>query len=275
MKRLLALAILTLILVSGCDSSEPQTLSAVTRRESAQAASKQPSSTPVSQKEDAVSGLPRSTTIVDGPISYNTEELPLIGALPNEDIWLYDRKNGEVVLSVGGQSQTFSWGSMLPRFFYPKLAYFDSDKDGKDEIICAYYTCSGTAFSVYTLHILQGNEDGMWEDHKLTSDQCWHFIHEALRYEIDVPTQTFTGDLGNQQFVFCSELLSDNSMLIYGEIIDYDLEDPILIRAGLGVCPQDSPGFSHYFGELISEVKFSNGQYTLSNFQYKELDPVQ
>ena len=82
-------------------------------------------------------------------------------------------------------------------------------------------------------------------------------------------------DLDNQQFIFCSELLSDNSRLIYGEIIDYDLEDPILIRAGLGVCPQDSPGFSHYFGELISEVKFSNGQYTLSNFQYKELDPVQ
>lgn len=223
-----------------------------------------------------------SEKVIESFEEYEASELPLISAIPEKDIYLYDTKKDQLLLTVGDKKCYYNWIAFTPRFILPRMFACDFDKDGKDELAVILYVGSGTGVSVEELHLLEISD-------KIASQECFKdqvFSEEdyisQLKKAVTFKTYTKAGKLmgtitagGKKYTVSLKEFQSDefgkiSNNLCLGSIVGFNSENSKLTAEfGVGISCKNvaSP---QYIGHLYADLSFKAGKFEMKNFRFKE-----
>lgn len=222
---------------------------------------------------------------------YEASEMPLLAAIPNKDIYLYDTKNDQVVLAVGNDKYYYNWLCLTPRFILPKMLVSDFDADGKDELSVVLYSGSGTGVSIEDLHIIEisegktlsGNQTGnanpeSFKDHIFGQDDYVSQLQKAVSFKTSFKAGELMGEIAidNKKYIvslkdFQSEEYGEISEdIIWGNIVSFNSENNKLVaKLGVGIACENfaSPD---YIGTLYAQVNYKAGKFELTNFRFDE-----
>ncbi|RCX20530.1 hypothetical protein DFP94_103261 [Fontibacillus phaseoli] len=129
-KELGVLMFLSVILLSGCGSDKPETVSQVT----GESPGKQVTTQPV-QDTDA----------------------KLLGSSEDEKVKFYTKTDG-VTLDINGNKKDFSWNVPVDTGTAPQVFYTDVTGDGKKEAVIIIQTGRGTGLNNYDIHVVNAED---------------------------------------------------------------------------------------------------------------------
>jgi hypothetical protein len=204
------------------------------------------------------------------------EELQLLGSISEEDITLYGRSSGGVLLQANGKEHVFEdWLYMTPRGISPSMQFHDYDGDGKKEIALSLNVGSGTGLAINELRVV--NPD-TFEDDFFAPDDYLAQLSQAIGFQIVKEDDKLTGLLSIEGKVQKVDLQQYDSQdygpikdgFIFSNIVDFYLENDRMeaqFGAGMNVEAFVSP---EYIGSLFADVKYASGKFTLHNFRFEK-----
>jgi hypothetical protein len=205
-----------------------------------------------------------------------SEEQPaktMIASIPEHEIYLYregiEGSSSGVTLQVGDRSQHFDW---LFRNT-PDLEVQDYDGDGKDELSIVMFVNWGTGVGIDDLHIIELSEATL-EDHVF--DHSFDEVSRKVSFSIDskpdqgVVSGTFkiASDVYPIEIPFYNEKEQGKltEQLNFHDVISFDTEGGHLkAKFGVGLT-YENRGSSDYIGNVIADVTYQDGTFTLSNY---------
>ncbi len=220
---------------------------------------------------------------------YEASKLPLLVAIPEKEIYLYDTKNGQVILSVGENKSYYDWQCLTPRFILPQMQLGDFDNDGIEELSVILYTGSGTGVSIQDLHIIEifnGNiplenqsenkNSEYYKDYMFSPDDYVSQLKDKISFEnyldagqlmgkISVGTKSYIVSLKEYQ---TDEFGKISSELYFASIVSFSCEaNKLKAEFGAGVICEKVPQ-ACYIGKLSADVEYSDGKFELKNCYY-------
>jgi hypothetical protein len=220
---------------------------------------------------------------------YEATKLPILAAIPDKDIYLYDTKNGQVILSVGENKNYYDWLCLTPRFILPQMQLGDFDNDGIDELSVILYTGSGTGVSIQDLHIIEMSEGNIpsenqsenknsedYKDHMFSPDDYVSQLKDKITFKtyldadqlmgkISVGTKSYTVSLKEFQ---TDEYGKISSELYFASIVSFSCENNKLkAEFGAGIMCEKVPQ-ACYIGKLNADVEYGEGKFELMNCYY-------
>ncbi|TVX95970.1 hypothetical protein [Cohnella terricola] len=175
----------------------------------------------------------------------------LLASLPDRRISLFAEENG-VTLQTGDLKRQYEWNYMTPRGIVPRLHVRDYDGDGADELAVILYMGSGTGVSVEELHLIKLDD---LRDYALQENEYRPQIEQAI------------ADLKTSSAI--PQRYADETLL-FGNWVAYDAnESGLRTTIGIGIAGKESP-MSVYIGELIADVNYKDGAFTLSGFRFEK-----
>jgi hypothetical protein len=222
--------------------------------------------------------------VIESFEEYEASKQPLIAAIPEKDIYLYeikDTKEAQLMLTVGDKKCYYNWIGFTPRFILPKMSVSDFDKDGKDELSVILYVGSGTGVSIEELHILEISETAKKECFKDQVFSAEDYVSQ-LKKTVKFKTYTKAGKLmgtitagGKKYTVSLKEFQSDefgkiSNDLCWWDIVGFDSKNNKLTASfGVGISCKNAPT-PQYIGDLYADVSYKAGKFKLANFRFKE-----
>jgi hypothetical protein len=220
---------------------------------------------------------------------YEASKMPLIAAIPEKGIYLYDTKKDQLILKVGENEHYYSWAWMTPRFILPEIRLSDYDADGKDELSVILYIGSGTGVSVEELHIIEIPEEGIITDKQSSSANSDYFkdqifkdyssqLNKAVHFKtfmntgklmgrITIGTKTYTIDLKELQ---SKEYGKIGNSINFDNIVGFSSDNnKLTAEFGFGVTSKNiaSP---NYIGNINADVVYKNGTFKLSSLKFNK-----
>lgn len=214
---------------------------------------------------------------------YKNSEQPLLSALPEKGIYLYDIKNDKIMLKVNENKYFFNnWICLNSRFILPRMQESDFDNDGKNELAVILYVGSGSGFSVEELHILEiYDEQAISEslrDYVFKSDDYVPMLKNNITFKTHKFKNKMMGEItiNKQKEIF--ELRNYkpeggeiNTNIIWNNIVHFDFQDNRLIADfGAGIAYEKFPS-PDFIGDVFADVSFEVGKFTLKNYRFEEL----
>lgn len=233
--------------------------------------------------------------VIDSIEDYNSTNLPVIAALPNDNIYLYGIKPSGTVLYYKNSGHFYDWGYLTPRFILPEISLGDFNNDGHKELAVILYVGSGTGYSIDELHIvdLYGNEfiskdpnnkNFMEINHRYFDDNCFDQndylsqLDRLIKYKayykagklmgrMTVNNQTTIINLGN--YIPSDARFDLRQKLSYGDIVKFYTEGNILrAKLAIGIMNQTYATPS-YFGDIYADVMYRKGKFRLKNLRFQ------
>jgi len=184
-------------------------------------------------------------------------------------------------------SKSFIWPLTTPRRFMPEMKLMDYDKDGKDEIVIAANTGSGTGIDFWELHVIEITEDTSGDMGEPVIDLTDN-MHESYGEEI-ARNLSYTVEKGQRSKLIIkygdtpfdiditeSGINPDKLDLSYVNLkdgnahVNYEITDMgVTMRIQMAVLEKDSPGIAIPVADLIADVKYDGGSFTLENVEIK------
>ena len=233
----------------------------------------------------------KSKKVITTPEEYEASKLPLLAAIPEKEIYLYDTKNGQVVLCVREKKLYYNWICLTPRFILPQMQLGDFDNDGIEELSVILYTGSGTGVSIQDLHIIEmpydkiplenqteNKKSDYYTDHMFSADHYVSQLKDKISFKtyldagqlmgkISVGTKSYTVSLKEFQ---TDEYGQISSELYFASIVSFSCENNKLkSEFGVGIICKKVPE-ACYIGKLSADVEYSDGEFELMNFSFTE-----
>ncbi|QJD83910.1 hypothetical protein [Cohnella herbarum] len=235
------------------------------------------------KRENGVNSV-SSGNVAGSPATFEPEQIPqaseeeqqLLGSISGEDITLYGRSSGGVLLQANGKEHVFEdWLYMTPRGISPSMQFNDYDGDGRKEIALSLNVGSGTGLAIDELRVV--NPD-TFEDDFFAPDDYLAQLSQAIGFQVVKEDDRLTGLLsieGNVQKVDLQQYDSQDygpilDGLIFSSIVYFNLENDRMeaqFGAGMNVEAFVSP---EYIGNLFADVKYASGKFTLHNFRFEK-----
>lgn len=207
----------------------------------------------------------------------NNSDYPLIARLPERDIYLYGLNKSKfsftgVILKQGSHIQTFKWNYLTARLILPKIKVADYDHDGTDELLIILHNASGTGVAIEELHMLEPRNDGLYDDIEFLPDDYINQINSNIKYNYNKEKNKLIFNIGNNKYEMDTANKFKNwtfKNITYGTMIFYDAGNIIQITVAQEyhfkeiVSPQ-------LFGTVKAKVNYNNGEFKLSDFEFKE-----
>ncbi|CAM4509190.1 hypothetical protein P4H94_13465 [Paenibacillus macerans] len=127
MKKEIGVLITSVVLLAGCSSDKPATVT--------QGAGESPSKQVTTQPEQETNAK-------------------LLGSSENKNVKLYETTDG-VIVDVNGSQKKFDW-RILKGVSKPRVSYVDLTGDGKEEVVVILVTGHGTNLGTNEAHVLNG-----------------------------------------------------------------------------------------------------------------------
>lgn len=214
---------------------------------------------------------------------YEASPRPLVAAIPEKDIFLYDikgEKEPRVLLKAGDFEQYFDWICLTPRFILPKIQLTDLDADGKEELTVILYVGSGTGVSLQELHVLELPERKQDAGESLKDRVFGDYINQldkvvslnllpesnGLKGEIWVQNKKYKINLEDYQSEEYGKMIRK---LFYGNIVYFSMDNNNLmveLAAGLGF--ENIAGPVYIGGTLNADIDYKAGEFKLKNIRY-------
>lgn len=207
--------------------------------------------------------------------TFNNSDYPLIAKLPERDIYLYGLNKSDftgVILKQGSHIQTFKWSYLTPMFILPKIKVADYDHDGTDELLIILHNASGTGVSIEELHMLEPRNDGLYDDIEFLPDDYINQINSNIKYNYNKEKNKLIFNIGNNKYEMDTANKFKNwtfKNMTYGTIIYFDADNIIQITAAPGYNFKEIVS-SQFFSEIKAKVKYNNGEFKLSDFEFTE-----
>lgn len=204
------------------------------------------------------------------------EEMQLLGSISGEDVTLYGRSSGGVLLRANGKEHVFEdWLYMTPRGISPSMQLHDYDGDGIKEIALSLNVGSGTGLAINELRVV--NPDTFEADFFAPDDYLAQ-LNQAIGFQVVRLDDKLTGLLSIEGKVRKVDLQQYDSQdygpikngFIFSNIVDFNLENDRMeaqFGAGMNVEAFVSP---EYIGNLFADVKYASGKFTLHNFRFEK-----
>ena len=255
MRKLAVLLIVSLLLLSGCSVCELKH-----------------SESSVEPEEKPYIEDPYGVRLTDGQIIDENTNFPLVAALPEDNIYLYNILPQGVVLYQDGAGRYFDWmGMSRPQMIMPRLKYADFDGDGIKEIAEIECIGTGTSFNVSELHVLKFDEK--------TPD----YYERVQRYK--EYTVTIDDLLGEKDFVYKdgtalfkgitigfaerNEEGGDITGVSFGNIVYFSFSDSggIVCKAAIGYRYENwaTPDF---FIDMVMNISFDGEGFNIDNYHF-------
>ncbi|TYQ17744.1 UNVERIFIED_CONTAM: hypothetical protein Cloal_0111 [Acetivibrio alkalicellulosi] len=264
--------------------------------------------TPDPEKEDLSTNKPVlekeniSKKIIQSFNEYKDADFSLTTEIPEKNIYLYaDKSSYGTVLCVNGARIYFDWYTLLtPRNVFPQIYSYDFTNNGIDEIAIVRYVGSGTGVSIDELRIIEILDDSVYskvlddnQTYKLNSKHYKEYCYENYTSQLNEEVKLNTYYKNNQLIAdieISNELYSVNldefqerfeyknvefesGRPIFGSIVSFNFEDNKLkavFGLGLGLFINNSPyPLTNYIGDVIGDVKFENGEFSLKNIYFQ------
>ncbi|MHB8064991.1 MAG: hypothetical protein ACYDG2_20610 [Ruminiclostridium sp.] len=221
---------------------------------------------------------------------YEASKLPLLSAIPEKGIYLYDTKADQVILKVGDNTHNYDWSCLTPRFILPGMQVSDFDADGKDELSVILHIGSGTGVAIEDLHIVEISEGKTlsgkqlnkmnpeyFKDYIFSSKDYISQLHKAIGFntfakagqlmgKITINTKTYPVSLKDFKSEECGKISDD---IVWGNIVYFISENTKLTaQFGVGIACENfaSP---QYIGTLFADVNYKAGKFKLKNFKFE------
>ncbi|QNU67899.1 hypothetical protein EHE19_005470 [Ruminiclostridium herbifermentans] len=233
----------------------------------------------------------KNKKVITTPEEYEASKLPLLAAIPEKEIYLYDTKDGQVILSIGGNKSYYDWICLTPRFILPQMQLGDFDKDGLDELSVILYTDSGTGVSIQELHIIELSNVNIslenqsenkktedYKDHMFSADDYISQLKDKISFKtyldsgqlmgkISIDTKSYTVSLKEFQ---TDEYGKISSELYFASIVSFTCENNKLkSEFGVGIICENVPQ-ACYIGKISADVEYNEGKFELMNFSFTE-----
>ncbi len=229
--------------------------------------------------------------VITTPEEYEASSLPILAAIPDKDIFLYDTKNEQVILSIRKNKSYYDWQCLTPRFILPQMQLGDFDNDGKDELSVILYTGSGTGVSIQDLHIIEisdgkilsGNQSDnknsqSYKDHMFSPDDYVSQLKDKISFKTYLDAGQLMGKINDSTksyTVSLKEFQTDEygkirSELYFASIVSFSCEESKLkAEFGVGIICEKLPQ-ACYIGKLSADVEYREGKFGLKNFGFRE-----
>lgn len=227
-------------------------------------------------KEEAI---PQANQITEGIEALFTNP---IAEIEDKNIYLNITEAGEYMLHINDQCYTYHWEGITPRGILPSLAYEDFDGDGQAELAVILYSGSGTGISIYELHMLEIKQAGdiqQIDEYVYQPDQYISQLQEVASITLYDQASLLKGELlvaGDQRYEVDLQALQApdygtiNDTLIWGSIAAFSVEGRQLVGT-FGVAVGAEKAVSPiYIGELKAAISYKDGEFTMSQFEFKE-----
>ncbi|MEJ3719972.1 hypothetical protein WGM54_18450 [Paenibacillus polymyxa] len=225
--------LLSAVLLSGCGSDKPATVT--------QGASESPSKQVTTQPEQEI----------------NTK---LIEASKNEEVKLYavNKIDGDVhgvKVEINGNQREFDW-NILNTGTKPQVFYTDLTGDGKEEAVIIINTGRGTGLDTFDIHVLNAKdltEIKAQNYEEIVGDIDTHVVKNDDTLTIKVKTK-------EKEYKFNSNVVLPpnykQNKLAFGGVVIYELENQKIVSrigASVGASPQ-------YVGDFHITYKFDTAK---------------
>lgn len=285
--KVILIAAILCLLPAACSFNEGNIVQTMKAEEEAEKAAAPPADTAAAStgqlKTEAESAGNKSQVVIKSWEEYEASPQPLIAAIPEKNIFLYDTKADRVLLKVGEMEQYFPWICLTPRFILPRMNLFDYDEDGKDELSVILYVGSGTGVSVEELHILEIAESGQTQETKdeentvYFKDLVFGDYAEQLKKSVAFKVYEKAGEqrgeitLGSKTYdVSLKDYQSDDygkiqNELLFGNIVRFSSDSDRLaveLAAGLHCEKAFEP---QYIGVINADVIYGQEKFELKN----------
>jgi hypothetical protein len=173
--------------------------------------------------------------------------LPCISAIPEKDIYLYSCENGNVLLKYQDKYEMIylKWGYTTPRLILPEMYLYDYDGDGIDELAIKIYQASGTGVSLWSLLMVEVNEEVQQYD-----DIFYRFKHTMLDYK-KIYEMIFAHVEKTEAYMDNDKYVLD----IYLDGVNYNVDITAQIKEVYG----SDAVFTNLILNFINEIDIKNG----------------
>ena len=199
--------------------------------------------------------------------------LSLVGAVKDEDIYLYSHyHNGMVVYYKGNLVYFNDWKPIMTVGVYPQILYNDLNGDGKKDLAVITPKFSTLGVSIDNLYILSFDDEGDYTLTYLLGEEMNKWMLESMGFETMENSDTFRFYFRDQCYIVKS--LADEHM---GNLIDVSLSsianfyfESNLINASLavgGVYENTAP-YPLPFGNITATVSPFEDSLLLDNYSF-------
>jgi len=184
--------------------------------------------------------LTQKTLPQEGAWLKETDQVSLVAAIEEKDIYLYCLNNGHpwggegVILQCGEAFWTYPVACMI-KYRYPVFESCDPDGDGTQELLFATGRCGGTGLYLEDLYVFEPDGEG-YSCIALENEQISALINEQVSFELleDGSLQAFCRD-GSQ-----TNMGATRNTQIFRDQISYDYADGVLtLRSSVQVIEED------------------------------------
>lgn len=205
-------------------------------------------------------------------IAKNEKPLYLLAQVEGQNIHLYGLPGGQgLILRVDDMWQYFDLSYLLsPRHVLPEVAYGDYDGDMQFEVALQIYTGSGTGVSVYDLHIIELNDDGVWTGHWFDPEDYGAILAAAVSSEYDAVQNLITVSAGESLAIVDLTAAGYPDLTApvdaqFGRVVDFTCSgDSITASFGITVSATSIPPLGFYPLALSTGIVYTGSTFGLS-----------
>lgn len=211
-----------------------------------------------------------------GEPGWEDTDLFILAELPGEDITMYGMKDADgryenVAIRAGENINYFKW-SYYPGSHDAGMSYKDYDNDGVKELAVHLYLGGGTGISTDQLFMLEEVSPGVFEPIQFESDDYVSQVENMVSCQVDEEEQTISLLKGGTELQRgdISWLEGEKVKSVrYGDIVEFDLSDGILMRITPGILVGDwvSPQYEG-LSDLEATVEYhSDGTFHITDIR--------